>query len=121
MKRLDGLDFVCYFSGERVYQNWLKEKEVMRAINIHSHCPCTQSQTDPLESASLSGTVLAGKQGEEGSLARLTGCWSPEYEFYSWSNVVCIRRDHEMYPHAERLSMRYAKHRSLYYWDEAMP
>lgn len=59
--------------------------------------------------------VRAGKEGPDGSLARLTGCWSAKYEFHGWSNVVCIQRTHELYPHAERLSMRYAKHRSLYY------
>jgi hypothetical protein len=30
----------------------------------------------------------AGKRGVEGSLARLTGCFAPNYEFHNWSNVV---------------------------------
>ena len=103
----------------------------------------------------------------EGSLARLTGCFAPNYEFHNWSNVVrvlptcycsascstgasncaicskhstslppapprpasilacppaplqvCVRRDHLLYPHMERMSTRYARYAGVYYQDD---
>lgn len=51
----------------------------------------------------------------EGSLWRLTGCWDPSYEAHAWSNVACVRRDHPMYPHMERMSTRYNKYKDLYF------
>lgn len=64
---------------------------------------------------------LSGKAGPGGSLARMTGCWGSSYEFHSWSNVVCIRRDHELYPHAEKLTTRYAQFEKLYFGQPAAP
>ena len=57
----------------------------------------------------------AGTRGSEGSLARLTGCWVDSYEFKGWSNVVCVRRDHAMYPHFEMLSTRYRRYGGSYF------
>ena len=58
----------------------------------------------------------AGKGGlGAGEVDRLTGCFEDEYEFHWWSNVVCARRDHFMYPELEKLSSRYALYRNEYY------
>ena len=43
-----------------------------------------------------------------GELTRITGCWDDKYEFHVWSNVVCVRRTHFMYPELEKMSSRYA-------------
>lgn len=42
-------------------------------------------------------------QGAEslGMYARITGCWHHLYEFYAWSNVVCIKRGNKLYQHFE--------------------
>lgn len=60
----------------------------------------------------------SGQIGAEGSLARLTGCFTPVYEMHDWSNVVCVRRDHLLYPHMERMSTRYARYAGTYYQDD---
>ena len=48
-------------------------------------------------------------------MERLTGCWETYFEFYGWSNVACVLRDHWMYPEMEKLSSRYAKFQEEYY------
>lgn len=57
----------------------------------------------------------AGKTTPEGSLVRLTGCWSERYEFKWWSNVVCVPREHPIYPEMERMSFRFALQKEHYY------
>lgn len=42
-------------------------------------------------------------------LTRLTGCWFPRFEFYSWANVVCVHREHPLLEYCESLSTRLAK------------
>ena len=53
----------------------------------------------------LSHTCCAAFAGQP-TLARLTRCWHGLYEFYDWSNVVCVPRKHFMYPVMEQMSFR---------------
>lgn len=48
-------------------------------------------------------------------LTRITGCWHDSLEFYQWSNVVCVRRSHALYPEMEKLSTRYELFKDAYY------
>jgi hypothetical protein len=52
-------------------------------------------------------------QGKDGTLVDLTGtCWSPEYEMYTWSNVLCLLRSDVWHAAAESIcSGRQDKHR----------
>ncbi|EFN56572.1 expressed protein [Chlorella variabilis] len=63
---------------------------------------------------------LAGKQTAEGSLLRLTGCWRPSYETRTPSTIVCVPRSHALYPHVERMSMRYSLYREEYFKEDAV-
>ncbi len=47
-------------------------------------------------------------------MVRLTGCWDERLEVYRWSNVVCVRRDHQLYPHMERMTTRAHRYPHLY-------
>ncbi|KAI3427135.1 hypothetical protein D9Q98_007072 [Chlorella vulgaris] len=58
---------------------------------------------------------LAGQETQHGSLARLTGCWRPSYETQHRSTVVCVPRGHLLYPHTERMSLRYGQHEQVYF------
>ncbi|KAI3427123.1 hypothetical protein D9Q98_007060 [Chlorella vulgaris] len=58
---------------------------------------------------------LAGQETQHGSLARLTGCWRPSYETQHRSTAVCVPRGHLLYPHTERMSLRYGLHEQVYF------
>ncbi|KAL6772152.1 hypothetical protein ACKKBG_A29120 [Auxenochlorella protothecoides x Auxenochlorella symbiontica] len=49
------------------------------------------------------------------TLSRMTSCWDPAYEYYNWSNVVCVKRTHFMYAELEAMSSRFERHRAEYF------
>ena len=49
------------------------------------------------------------------SYSRLTGCWDDLFEYYNWSNVVCVPRAHPLYAVMERGSLRYQMFEATYY------
>lgn len=55
-----------------------------------------------------------GRASQFGSVVRLTGCWNPSYEFHLWANVVCVNREHVLYPELELLSTRYIMYSDKY-------
>ena len=61
--------------------------------------------------------LVAGSPSDKapGELDRLTGCWDERYEFYAWSNAVCVDRAHPLYPEMEVLSGRHGQYPGLYH------
>lgn len=90
VQRMDGLNFACYYTGEaggaaaagaaRAHGSTAAAVDASQAA-VTECGPRPRFLTHP-------PAPPAGKPSPEGSLVRLTGCWSSQFELHGWSNIV---------------------------------
>lgn len=124
MQRLDGLNFVCYFSGKKGPNGSLARLTGCWASKYEFHAWSNVVRAAAAHDVHVQmGYAPWGRASAVGRVAAPAGCIPPRLHLPALKNAavrvpcwqVCVPRDHELYPHVERLTMRYAKYSTLYY------